>query len=274
MRASIDLVPNEPCDHKTFIYPLVDAPPYLDHREQVVFQPCMINELDSLYNRHLVFHNQPDKIAVQEATELLLNDIPRELENIGTMEDFVKTRKGPKKRKYKQVMEDLKNNGPKASDTKVRAFVKIEKWDKELVGKKAPRLIQFRDPRYVIRLGSSLMHLEEHVFNHRIDGFMAFGKGIDSFKQAQELRSRWETFSKPVAIMKDFSKFDSCILEEWIQMEKDFYHGMEVDELMDYQFKNRCYTKCGVRYKCEGRKMSGEYNTSLGDSLINRAATL
>nr|WKV33799.1 MAG: RNA-dependent RNA polymerase [Riboviria sp.] len=87
------------------------------------------------------------------------------------------------------------------------------------------------------------------------------------------LRRAWESTSNPIAVLIDHSKFDSSVMKEHIKLEEKCYlsrfEDEDLRELLSHQYVNNCYSKGGIAYTCVARKMSGEYNTSLGDSIIN-----
>ncbi|APG76537.1 hypothetical protein 2 [Hubei tombus-like virus 23] len=274
IKAKILNIKTDPCQHKTYIYPLINPPPGIDHQTQVVYQPCQLNELHSLNKRHLVFHKWPKEQLVNEAiqhTKQLLKD-GENVQPITPME-YAMTRKGAKRRRYQQAAEELDYYGMKPSATNVTAFIKIEKWDREVAMVKSPRMIQYRHPTYVSTIASRLYPFEEKLWETERNGCRVFAKGLDSYQTAAQLRMKWERCDRPIAIMKDFSKFDSCITLPWIKGEKEIYELTGTMDEMDYQFNNTCSTVNGVSYKCEARKMSGEYNTSCGDSIVNWSAT-
>lgn len=246
----------------------------IKHQEQVVFQPCQKNEMHSLVKRHLVFHKEPKEEMVNEAiahTKSLLYDLTN-AERITPME-YALTRKGQKRKRYINAAEELDVLGERPTLTRVQAFIKIEKWDAELATKKSPRMIQYRHPTYVAKVASKLYPTEHILWNVERDGCKVFAKGLDTWQTAEQLRKKWDSCVRPIAIMKDYSKFDSCITLPWLKGEKEIYSLPGEIEEMDDQFFNKCTTKNGIKYSCEARKMSGEYNTSCGDSLVNWSAT-
>lgn len=275
IKAKITKTKLEPCHHNTKIYPLIDPPPQLQHQAQVVFQSCQANEMHSLLKRHLVFHKEPDETLVNEALKYGLEQVHTLITSTGaiTPMEYAETRKGQKRKRYIQAAEELDQLGLRPSAKKVQAFIKIEKWDKQVATKKSPRMIQYRHPTYVARVASHLYPIEHKIWGMERDGCRIFAKGLNTYDTAKQLRMKWDSCSSPIAIMKDFSKFDSCITKPWIKAEAAIYGLQGEFEEMEAQYYNRCTTKNGISYECEARKMSGEYNTSLGDSIINWLAT-
>lgn len=156
---------------------------------------------------------------------------------------------------------------------RVSAFVKVEKWQHDFLDLKPPRLIQYRTYEYCAELSRYLLAIEEKLWAFQERGLCPFAKSMNTFRTASTIVSMAADFEDPVFVLADHSKFDSCVTRPWIWLEHQFYQTLmpsdTLDELMEMQYFNRCITKHGIRYECEGRKMSGEYNTSLGDTLIN-----
>lgn len=163
--------------------------------------------------------------------------------------------------------------------TRISAFVKYEpaQYDPgEPPECKEPRLIQHRHPGYCYTLAQYLRPLEHYLFRHR------FGrrttrpwttKGMDSWAIGERL-SQMERWSDTVFIECDHSRFDSRLRAELRDMEFSFYktfyrNDTWLAELLKQQIDNRGTTRGGIKYKVHGTMMSGEYNTSLGDSVIN-----
>lgn len=245
---------------------------YINFKPQSVYQACICNEIHSLVKRHLVFHTYPSLALVYRAGSRLRKLV--EFISPMTDEQFIASRPSNKKARYIRATKKLNNYGCTSKDFNVKMFIKIEKWEEAVMLEKSPRAIQFRDPSYVAMIGKYMANIEHNLFNYRRHGFKCFGKGMDSFTVAMELWGRWNFFPNPKCLMKDFSKFDSCILTPWIQQESIFCKecGFPYD-LEETQYCNNCYTRNGIKYRCDGRKMSGEYNTSKGDSEINFSAS-
>lgn len=273
-KAKIARVEDVPCEHKTFLYQLVRYPPF-PVQEQSVYQACQKNELWSLTKRHLLHEGEPAKEEMARCVKIA-DALAEEVELCvkATPEQVVAHKGSPQARKrYLHAFWLLFWFGVSAAWHKISAFVKVEKWPVETIGSKVPRLIQFRSYMYCGRLAQYLMPIEKNLWKYKRDGISPFAKSMCSFKVASTLVKMSERFQNPVYVLADHSKFDSCVTKPWILLEKRFYMKLAYDEeleaLMDIQLKNVGYTKNGVKYTCDARKMSGEYNTSLGDTLIN-----
>jgi hypothetical protein len=266
-----------PCEHKTRIYQVVKLPPFVDAAECGVYQACWRNELASLTKRHLITEGEPQRENLMRCRNLVF-ELFSHL-NVGPMktpEEVIKHKGTPAgRRRYQQAFDNVRTLGWRAGISRVSAFVKIEKWDTKSLGVKAPRLIQFRCYEYCALISQYLLAIEEVLWKYETKGIPVFAKNMNSFKVAETIIQMGDDFSDPVYVLADHSKFDSCITIPWIWLEKEAYLSVFkcelFSELLDHQFRNKCYTKNGIRYECDGRKMSGEYNTSLGGCLINYA---
>lgn len=269
------------CEHKTYIYPLVVRPPFDWFQEQSVYQSCVLNELAALCYRHVPAKEEPSAYVVGKCMERM-RDIVIQVSagHLSRWTDFevANSKSAPgKRRRYTLAAQNLKNPGMSQYADRVSSFVKVEKWPAEKMLAKAPRLIQFRSYEYGCRLANWLAPLEEALWGYEEEGLPIFAKGKDSWAVASMLRGAWDQFVDPVAYLGDHSKFDSSIHWMWIAAEADAYVAAFPDDrplraILSRQVRNRCYTKGGVAYGIRGTKMSGEYNTSLGDTLINESA--
>lgn len=275
-RAKITLVPPVPCEHKTHIYQLVDPIPWLPTCN--VYQSCILNELHSLAFRHLVNNGVPSRNLASELLACLLTLVnPTDVEPISRGEVVARKPDGPSRRRYARAKESLDRYGPCANWARVSAFIKVEKWEQPLIdNRKPPRLIQFRTYPYCMEISRYLIPIEAKLWGVTMNGLPVFAKGMSSFKLGALFRRAYELFDSPFIVMMDHSKFDASLSAELIeQVELGLYSLFSSEpvfrDAMKQQLRNKCATRNGVKYTCLGRKMSGEYNTSCGDSVVNLA---
>jgi hypothetical protein len=278
LEARIKRIDDAPCVHKTFCYRLIAPPPFEWIQEQGVFQACKLNELVALEKRHLLNEGEPDPVTWRRCMHSAL-ELTCELSmvRVATPDEVVAHKSTPAaRRRYAEAFTRNREEGWPATLQRVSAFVKVEKWEEGVMKKKAPRLIQYRSFRYCAELSTYLLPVEEALWNYEdpTSGLKPFAKQMNSFQIADTIVRMADQFDNPIFVMADHSKFDSCVTAPWIALEENFYTAVtgsqqELSELMQMQYFNRGYTKGGVQYLCKARKMSGEYNTSLGDTLIN-----
>lgn len=264
----------EPCKHQTRAYRLVEKPPFDEVPDYGVYQACWRNELAALLKRHLGDNPPLDKELMAQVAKNVDEWLATGTIEKWTPEQVLKHKRAPGQRKrYERAFNELAQRGLRESDYNVSAFVKVEKWQTDHMCLKPPRLIQFRSFVYCAALSQYLSPIEELAWTTECNGVRVFAKGLNSYEVAETLWSGWTTFSNPIAVLLDHSRFDSSVMKEHIKIEETCYLSRYADDdlrqLISHQYANNCYTKGGIAYTCVARKMSGEYNTSLGDSVIN-----
>nr|QTJ63721.1 RNA-dependent RNA polymerase [Dipluran tombus-related virus] len=148
----------------------------------------------------------------------------------------------------------------------VNVFLKREKL---LEHGKAARLVSSRNDTLKCLLGPYIAAMEKVVYQSKW-----CCKGCNSYTKAQKFAELYGSFSDPVTIEADYSKFDAHVSEFFLKhIEHAFYTRMCRDpflrEMLRYQLTNFCRTKNGGRYIVRGTRMSGDVNTSLGNGIIN-----
>lgn len=201
--------------------------------------------------------------------------LPRHSLPIST-EQFVGSYRGQKQRRYEVAAASLEVRPLGVSDSFPSIFLKSEKWFEE----KAARVISARNPRYNIALGLYTQPIE-HLIYRAIDqvfGSATIMKGYTPERRAAVIAGHWHSFSDPVAVGQDFSKFDQHISREALQYEHSFYDicysSPELAQLLAWQLSTTCYANLvdgKVVYKLKGGRMSGDMNTALGNCIISAA---
>lgn len=140
----------------------------------------------------------------------------------------------------------------------------------------APRCIQYRNKRYCLRLATYLHPIEEHCY-HVQDWTETpvIAKGRNLRQRGEDLRTKWDSFVDPIALLLDHSKFDAHVTEQLLHLEHSFYtkcnDSAELAMLLEWQRINKGFTKNGTKYTTKATRMSGDQNTGLGNSIINYA---
>lgn len=195
-----------------------------------------------------------------------------------SLDQVIRCYSGRKRKTYMQAKYLLQRQGLTKKDGEVNMFVKEERLPEEDVDDKAPRAIQYRSPKYTLTLATYLKPLEE-TFYH-LPGLgptrtRVVTKGMNKKALAKLLIEKSEAFSDPVFVELDHSRFDSTVSVDHLKMEHWFYNSVYKDTslklMLRHQLCNKGWTRHGIRYKVNGTRMSGDYNTGLGNSLINRA---
>lgn len=192
-----------------------------------------------------------------------------------TLQETVETYAGRRRTIYENALKKLTTIGLSREDAKSIAFTKME-----LVNpSKAPRCIQPRDPAYNLSLGRYIKAAEHKIY----DGIKrVFGDGPTVMKgfNVDEIgaiaRGKWRSFSKPVAIGLDATKFDMHVSPAALSWEHSIYMELfhspaELKKLLNWQMNNRGAGFCPdgkLKYRVKGKRFSGDMNTGLGNCIL------
>lgn len=197
-----------------------------------------------------------------------------------TTQQFLGFYSGRKLERYTRAAESLAVLPIKEKDAWLSTFVKAEKLNISAKPDPAPRVIQPRDPRYNVELGRYLRHSEEYLFKaiDKVFGGRTIFKGISADTAGQDFHDMWTSFSDPIGIGMDASRFDQHISKEALEFEHKMWVGMfpltqrtHLKKLLSWQINNRGLARCPdgeIRYRVEGCRMSGDMNTSSGNCYI------
>jgi hypothetical protein len=199
-----------------------------------------------------------------------------------TDEEFLSYYGGAKRKCYEAAIESLKDKPLEARDCKVKVFTK----DEYRKPGGAPRAIQPRSPRFNVKLGRYIKHLEHKIFNAIDKIFDPSGehrtvaKGMNMNERGDIIAGMWNKFDQPIAVGLDASRFDQHINRLLLQHEHRIYHMWSqgkgedlpnLNTLLRKQIINQgtYRSKDGhIKYKVNGCRMSGDMNTSLGNVII------
>ncbi|QKN22688.1 RNA-dependent RNA polymerase [Erysiphe necator associated tombus-like virus 6] len=181
---------------------------------------------------------------------------------------------GAKKRRYKTAREEMRDGERLRAWSAVQMFVKPDRYDAGNVWDKAPRAIQFRHPCFNLKMAKFLKPFE-HAYYSMVDwtGYRVVAKGQNNLQRAENIVECSKMFDNPVYVLMDHKKFDAHVLVEHLRFLHRIYdrcfRDKRLTKLLQYQIHNRCFSKGGIRYKVEGTRMSGDYDTGLGNTLLN-----
>lgn len=183
-----------------------------------------------------------------------------------TNEDYVnRIENSGKKKIYQQALKDI-NNNIRISPI-VTPFSKIEKMKSNKY--KAPRMIQARKPTFNITYGKYIKPLENY---NKKNKHLAKGNYSEVAQKIKKLLSKgYKHFYEA-----DHTTFDAHITLEQLKSTHLFYqtcfkHNKELRNLSKQTLKNICIARDGTKYIVNGTRMSGDVDTSFGNSLINYA---
>lgn len=262
------------CEHKTRMYILNPHP--LAYRVRV-HSACQHNELIALTRRHIIDRSyiQFSRSEWLKAARLTRSLLIEAAEcQVTSVTNVIMGYRGGKRAVYTRAAERLSELRHAHSTTNL--FVKPDKVDEDLIDEKAPRAIQYRSAVYNLKLATYLKPLEHNLYNNLLNdnGTPVIAKGKNQKQRAEHILQCFQ--DKPHILMLDHSKFDSTINVEHLKTEHGIYNSVfksrTLQKLLSWQLNNRGYTRSGIRYKVRGTRMSGDYNTGLGNCIINYIA--
>lgn len=161
----------------------------------------------------------------------------------------------------------------------IKPFVKVEKYNFTAKPNAVPRIIQPRDPRYLVETGRYIKPIEKKIYNIINDIFkdVTVYKGLNAQVRGTSMCNTWRKYRCPVGIGLDAKRFDQHVSNAALKWEHRiyslFYRGdRHLTRLMGLQRNNRGkgYVPGGssVTYKTCHNRASGDSNTSLGNVLL------
>lgn len=195
-----------------------------------------------------------------------------------TVEEFADSYRGHKRLVYTRAVNSLKLRSLTVHDARILWFVKYEKIDSTEKADPIPRLISPRDPRYNVMVGRYLKPAEPLLFEglERVWGERVVAKGLNAEGVANLIKGKWHRFHRPVAVGLDASRFDQHVSREIMEhfehrVYNDWFKSKTFRSHIAWQLDNHCRGFVGdgeVRAFVDGRRMSGDMNTSMGNCLI------
>lgn len=263
--------------HRRNITPLLPIPDIEGCYSIQTHQPCFHNELRSLFNRHL-------KHIPVEPTRRGIRSVHRELLALNrligplrpcSLETLLAKVSSRKKRLYTTAAESLHYEEITTRDARVKMFIKPDRYSALEVGSKEPRAIQYRSPRYNLRLQQFLHPFEWAYYRTCSSTRGGPVKGLNSWQRAKLYVESMKTLDDPVVVNLDFSKFDAhlhpSLLQEEIKCYCRTFPDQVLRDLLMMQVHNKCTTQLGTPYFVYGSRMSGDVNTGLGNTMIAEA---
>lgn len=202
---------------------------------------------------------------------------------------------GHKKKLYLVAAQEVEESGWNSKWRRVKSFVKREKYNISKKPDPVPRVIQPRDPHYNVVLASYLKHNEEeyyHAINryvqlHTLVTTTSIAKGIDAFQLGDAMYDHWSSLKRPIAICIDAKRWDQHVSKDALKFEHSYYlikfnYDRTLVKLLEMQLHNKavCPVYTGkeiegiLRYETDGKRMSGDINTALGNVLLMCTITI
>lgn len=238
---------------------------------------CHCNELVALRNRHqyesgIMFRAHAQTRRGLNVLKSSIHCLPLQ---VASKQHIINVASGKRKKRLTRAFQTLSNNALAYKDADIKMFIKDDKYHQP--EHKAPRAIQYRDPRFNLEYATYIHPIEEVVYKIQ-DRFQAniFAKNRNMRQRALDLRRKWEGFTNPVAYCLDHSKFDAHVRQDMLKICHEFYKGLfqhsdrhRLGSLLKEQLINRGRTKNGTKYRTIGTRMSGDQDTGLGNSVLN-----
>ncbi len=196
-----------------------------------------------------------------------------------TDREFLNQVPAQKRRVYEAAVKRYHQHGLYSKQCCVSAFVKFEK---QVVSESkpdpAPRVIQSRSPVYHYRLGRYTRRIEHDIYDaiSKVWSGPTVMKGMTPDQVAECMVEAWNSFTDPMAISLDASRFDQHVSADALKWEHKVYKHCFPDEdelvwLLKQQVHNVGYGEYPggqIKYKTNGCRMSGDMNTGLGNCII------
>lgn len=193
-------------------------------------------------------------------------------------ETFLTFYTGPKLTLYQKAVDSLAELAVCERDARLKTFVKAEKINTTLKADPVPRVIQPRSPRYNVELGRYLRPVEHDIYRAIDDlwGGPTIMKGYSVETMGFHIQNAFRAFNDPVAIGFDASRFDQHVSVEALRFEHKIYNRIYsypwlLGQLLRWQVHNKgtAFASDGMfNYTVDGKRMSGDMNTSLGNCIL------
>lgn len=265
--------PGGPCEHKRQV---VILNPTCYSYPVTIHQGCIHNERVALYNRHLtrISIGKYDRgymhACFRDVASTIELDSVERLSPRSVVNHYV----GAKRAVYERALDGLHTFNHAHSTLSM--FVKPERMRLDKIKTKPPRAIQYRNPKFNLLLACYLKPFEEAFYAYRgKQPAPIIAKGRNSYERALDIKTLWDDFSDPVVWCLDHKEFDAHVTEDLLRAEHKAYlkaykgNTGQLHRLLRWQLRNKGYSRNGIVYKVRGTRASGDYNTGLGNSLIN-----
>jgi len=234
----------------------------------------------SLVNRHLF--STPE--TIYERREEVFEAIRRLVRSANLQpfnrSEILDTRGGRKRRRFAWGFHRLYTEGLRVKDSRVQAMQKLELYKLEDLYAKENRTIQYRDVCFNAALSVYLVPIERHIYSYLLnyDGSPVVMKTLSPPLRALLFEKSIRRYRDPVFIECDHSRFDAHVNVELLSLEHSVYlsayRGADkrrLRRILKMQRRNKGRTRGGIKYSVIGKRMSGDMNTALGNTIINYA---
>lgn len=242
---------------------------------------CVCTELKAISSRVLVDRQVATPLARRAFVTAMrrikssMRDMPRP-EPLAH-EAFVASAPGGKRALYAQAYRSLQDQPLGYRDWQVTMQVKAEVSYNKVILK--PRALQFRNPRFNIEYGRYIRPIAQDLRKMRgpcrgVTRTPMIASG-NSWSRAELLMRKLAEFASPAVLRLDAKSFDASLWGWQLRQAHGAYLSRidtpEFRRLLSVTIANKVRSRRGIRYAVEGRRMSGDMDTSCGNSLISCA---
>nr|QJI53500.1 MAG: hypothetical protein 2 [Riboviria sp.] len=237
----------------------------------------VIDELQTIGNRHLMETPEPDLSS--RAWKLFVGVLRKTSRHLGLIRsapvrEVLEGKTGRRRKRFYAGIQQLADEGVSRRDARVTEMQKLEMYEVSKIKDKEDRGIQYRSVKYNVALARELHNVEKRVIGMHPDGYHPIMKGATPQQRAERLVHGSMRFKDPIYVLLDHRRFDAHVNIHLLREEHKFYmrcrRGSKVlRKLLRMQERNIGRTKGGIRYTAEGKRMSGDINTGLGNSVLN-----
>lgn len=199
-----------------------------------------------------------------------------------SLETFAESYTGGQYKRYRRAVDSLALLPLTKRDCSVSTFVKCEKINFGVKHDPAPRVIQPRNPRFNAAIGRFIKPLEKIIYKRlaRLYEYPSVAKGFNVYQTGDILACKWNMFETPCAVSLDASRFDQHVSVDALKWSHGVYRlfcdDKDFSDMLNMMLINKGTASCKdgfVRYCVEGRRMSGDMDTALGNCLLMVAMT-
>lgn len=243
------------------------------------YHNCKNNLMSALRNRVLADVPKPSEAGIQ-SLKIQARKMTKKLRSVApwTREQVLGHYKGAKRARYTSAAERYDEEGVTYRDSVVDLFVKSEATPITKTFK-APRAIQPRSYVYGYAIARYIKPVEELIYlltgfgQKRVPHSRIIAKGLSQTKRAKLLQEKSAHFSNPVWMTLDASRFDLHVSKEQLKIEHAVYlsclNDPEFAKLLGMQMVNKGRVRSlGLKYTCDGGRMSGDMNTAVGNCIL------
>lgn len=231
-------------------------------------ESCPCNEMIALSARHQVDDGSRFNPKFYPIYEKALMRLYRGKVEPISYEAVVNGYSGARRAYAQRAVDSLQRDLYTSGDAKLRMFLKDDKYHNS--EKKPPRCIQYRTKRYGVTMARYAYPMERDMCKFRLNGHRVFAKGRTQDEQASDLLGIWESFTNPVAVIIDESKYDAHYnlhLHRGIRAlaKRQCRHKL-LNLLYADQETNHGSTVNGTKFTTACTRMSGDQTTGLDNS--------